>query len=77
MSVDLVNLPEWRIRAIFARAGQRHSEDRFLSSFAAAVCLAGQADFRLVRPLALLMIDKYGLLSAEREPPIQLQARAG
>jgi hypothetical protein len=59
-------MPEAKVRAIFARAGQRHADDRFLFNFAAAVLHAGNGDYTIIRPAALLIIERYNLAEERR-----------
>ena len=62
---EIVNLPEGAIKDAYCRI-YRESGDRFLSHLAAAVVSANEDDFCLLRPIALLFLDKYQLLD---DPP--------
>ena len=66
MNAEELAMPDWKIRAIFARAGQRHAGDRFLVSFAGAMLMADKPTFNLLRPAALGIIDRFNLAEERR-----------
>ena len=63
---ELSHLSDSQIRTIYARAAQRHSEDRFLVGMATAVCHSDAREWRLIRPAALVIIDERGLTLERR-----------